>query len=551
MRSLMSFRAKRELLAQVVGRYGEAGHRQKSIILDEFVAATGYTRKHAIRLLTGPVGPVAAIRRPRARTYGVTVQEALGVAWAAANGVCGKRLVPFLPELVESLVRHGHLHLSEEERRQLLAMSPATADRILGPLRRADRPCGVSTTKAGGLLKQRVPVRTFADWDDARPGFMEADLVAHCGNSAEGAYLHTLVLTDIATAWTECLALRHRSQEAVLQALGHARRLLPFPLLGFDTDNGGEFLNAELVAYCAAEEITFTRGRVGKKNDQCFVEQKNGSIVRQVVGYDRFEGERAHRQLAELYRAVRLYVNFFQPSMKLREKRREGSAVRRTYDRAQTPFQRLLATNILSPETAERLGAIYRALDPVRLLRQVDTLQDALWRHAVTKSPASEVRAAGVARVPFDLNACGLSSESGGDIASIGAATGHRRYRRLKRPPVPHTWRTRPDPFAADWEEVCGWLAANPERTAKSLFLELQARYPGRYPNVQLRTLQRRVKEWRARTLLAFDEAWLQEEVLVGQALPRPLLAVAADMAGEKISLAKAGALQAEAAVAI
>jgi IS30 family transposase len=162
------------------------------------------------------------------------------------------------------------------------------------------------------LLKKRVPVRTFADWNETRPGFFEADLVAHCGWSTEGAYLATLVLTDVATGWIECMALLHHTQHAVIEAIEAARRLLPFPILGIDTDNGSEFLNAELLAYCEREGITFTRGRAYKKNDQCFVEQKNGAVVRQLVGYDRFEGQNAWLQLRELYRAIRLYVNFFQ-----------------------------------------------------------------------------------------------------------------------------------------------------------------------------------------------------------------------------------------------
>src|SRR5713226_5871730 len=167
-----------------------------------------------------------------------------------------------------------------------------------------------------------------------------------------------------------------------------ARGLFPFPILGIDTDNGSEFINEDLLAYCSGEQITFTRGRVGNKNDQCFVEQKNGSIVRQLVGYDRFEGERAYRQLAELYRAVRLYVNGFQPSMKLRTKHRTGTHVRRTYDMAQTPLQRLLASGVVPAEGADRLTASFAALDPVLLLRQIETLQDALWRHAVFPTSA-------------------------------------------------------------------------------------------------------------------------------------------------------------------
>src|SRR5262249_13063249 len=175
-----------------------------------------------------------------------------------------KRLVPFLPELLPTLERHGHLTLTDELRTQLLTLSPATADRLLRSVRNPDQPQGISTTKPGTLLKHHIPIRTFADWNEAQPGFMEADLVAHCGGSTEGAFLHTLVLTDIATGWTECLPLLHRSHAAVIQALDHVRQLLPFPLKGFDTDNGSEFLNTELLAYCEREQITFTRGRAGK-----------------------------------------------------------------------------------------------------------------------------------------------------------------------------------------------------------------------------------------------------------------------------------------------
>lgn len=539
----MSFQAKRELLAQVAPRYRAANHTQKSLILDEFVAATGYARKYAIRLLTRPVAPLAAaIRRPRARQYGPAVQDALRTAWAAANFIGARRLAPFLKELVPILERHGHLTLSEDVRAQLLAISPATIDRLLRPLRAGDQPHGLSTTKAGILLKHQVPVRTFADWNEVQPGFFEVDTVAHCGWSTEGAFLSTLVLTDVATGWTECLALLHRSQHAVVQALDRARQLIPFPLLGLDTDNGGEFLNAELLAYCDREQLTFTRGRAYKKNDQCYVEQKNGAIVRQFVGYDRFEGERVYRQLTELYRALRLYINFFQPSMKLKEKRREGSSVKRTYDSAQTPYQRLCATGILSAEAAERLHAIYHALDPVRLLQQITTLQDALWQHAVFRTPAATRPDAAPERPPdvrFSAGACGLGADtatpaarSGGvdapGISALGALAERpkRKYHRTKLFQRPRWWRTRTDPFEAVWEEVTQWLAAHPERTAKSVFVELQQRYPGQFPDAQLRTLQRRVQAWRAQAILTFDDQWLQEDVLLDQVIPRPLRAI-------------------------
>jgi len=296
----------------------------------------------------------------------------------------------------------------------------------------------------------------------------------------------------------------------------------------------GEFLNAELLAYCEREHLTFTRSRAYKKNDQCYVEQKNGAVVRQFVGYDRFEGEEAYRQLTELYRAMRLYVNFFQPSMKLLKKRREGSHVHRTYDQAQTPWRRLLSAEALKAETRTRLEAIYAALDPVRLLQQLTTLQEALWQHAIFSSPAPEVETPALpSAVHFSGEACGLGQPTTVDSASTAtppapAEHSRRKYHRTQKPPEPHWWRTRPDPFESVWEEISQWLANQPERTAKSVLLELQQRYPGQFPDGQLRTLQRRVQDWRAKVILTFDEQWLQEEVFVSPDFPRPLRAISA-----------------------
>jgi transposase InsO family protein len=461
----------------VAPRYREADRQQKSVILDEFVASTGYARKYAIRMLTMPVIPRAAsIARPRKPTYGAEVQEALRVAWSAANCIGSKRLAPFLEELTSVLERNGHLQLSDQARQQLIAISPATIDRILRPLRENDKPRGLGTTKSGILLKKRVPVRTFADWNETRPGFFEADLVAHCGWSTEGAYLTTLVLTDVATGWIECMALLHHTQHAVIEAIEAARRLLPFPILGIDTDNGSEFLNAELLACCEREGITFTRGRAYKKNDQCFVEQKNGAVVRQLVGYDRFEGQNAWLQLRELYRAIRLYVNFFQPSMKLQMKHRDGAKVQRTYDPAKTPFQRVRNASLVTG--TERLDEIYRVLDPVRLLKQIGILQDALWKHAVLRKeeiPSANDAVEPTPEIRFEIKAVGSLPQNG--ESDKGKKV--RKYHREKEPRKPHAWRTRKDPFEFVWKEVAQLLETNPERTAKSVFQELQSKYPG------------------------------------------------------------------------
>lgn len=535
----MSFRSKRELLVQVAPRYREADSSEKRVILDQFVAATGYVRKYAIRLLHRPAPlRVQAIQRPRERRYGKEVQEALAIAWTAANCICAKRLVPFLPALVQSLEAHGHLTLTDDVRTQLLAMSPATADRILSALRPSGRARGTTTTKAGMLLKHQVPVRTFADWNETQPGFFEVDVVAHCGTNAEGMFLWSLVLTDVATGWTECLALRHRSQDAVIDALDVVRQPLPFPLLGFDSDNGGEFLNYGVLAYCKREGITFTRGRAYKKNDQCFVEQKNGSIVRQLVGYDRYEGEVAYRQLAELYRAARLYVNFFQPSMKLVTKQREGSKVQRKYDAAQTPFQRLVSSGILAEERVQHLTRVFHALDPVRLLQQIQALQDALWRHVVPESPLTTAHSnlpATAQHVRFDVSACLPTGEAlvGDSDKRLPATTAEtttkvqkRKYHRTEKSLGPRTWRTRLDPFAEVAAELHQWFLAAPDCTAKSLLQDLQERYPDRYPDHLLRTLQRRVQIWRSQVVIEFDDQLIREDAILNHPFPAALRAI-------------------------
>src|SRR5437763_4269002 len=387
MREGMSLQTRRELLQHMLPQYrGASTVKKKSKLLDAFTAATGYNRKYAVGLLNHAQVEQSTPQRARPRRYGPEVQHALFLVWHAANRICAKRLIPFLPTLVEALERHEHLHLTEECRSQLLSMGAATADRLL----RSQRTLGLrglSTTRAGTLLKQQIPIRTFQEWKETRPGFLEADLVAHCGADSEGGYLYTLTLTDIDTGWTECLPVLYRSQETVLAALQRARTLFPFPILGIDTDNGGEFINEAVIAYCEQAHITFTRGRPYLKNDQCFVEQKNGSIVRQVIGYDRLVGEHAYRQLTELYRALRLYVNCFQPSMKLLSKERDGKKVRCVYDPAKTPLQRLLLSDILPAQKQQELLEVAHALDPIRLFEQLEQLQQAIFRCAVGCSP--------------------------------------------------------------------------------------------------------------------------------------------------------------------
>jgi len=450
----------------------------------------------------------------RRRHYGPEVQHALFLVWHAANRICAKRLIPFLPTLVEALERHEHLHLTEECRSQLLSMSAATADRFLHSQRKRGQR-GLSTTRAGTMLKQQIPIRTFAKWEETQAGFLEADLVAHCGTQIEGGYLYTLTLTDIATGWTECLPLMHRSREAVLVALQRARTLFPFPMLGIDTDNGGEFINEVVVAYCEQEQITFTRGRPYQKRDQCFVEQKNGAIVRQVVGYDRFVGEHAYRQLMELYRALRLYVNCFQPSMKLLSKQRDGKKVRYVYDPVKTPLQRLLLTGILSGEKQDELNAMAQSPDPLWLFEQLEQLQKALFNCAVEGNPFVSNATSLPIRV-FSVQQCTMEVspvEGSPPDSPAGLAVLHQEQEKRKR--VLGWRRTHKDPFEGEWDQIFSWLVANPERSSGDIFRELQRCSPGRYQPLQIRTLQRGMRKIRVHLLQTLEEQW-QEEVIRG-----------------------------------
>ena len=316
------------------------------------------------------------------------MRTALLVVWEASDRVCGKRLRAILPVLVEAMERHGHLALDAEVRRLLLAMSAATIDRALRDakgdgLRRHQR-------RTPPTIRRSVPIRTFSDWDDPPPGFVEADLVAHSGPRSDGSFVQTLVLTDIATGWTECAPLLVREQTLLVAVLKELRRHLPFELLGFDTDNDTVFMNETVRDYCSAEAITFTRCRPYRKNDQAWVEQKNGAVARRIVGYRRFEGFTAAHVLAELYAAVRLHVNFFQPSFKLAEKHRDGARVHKRYHAPATPCQRLLADPRTPDAVRERLEAVFATLDPLRLLRDIRAAQQRLVDIADMPGAASE-----------------------------------------------------------------------------------------------------------------------------------------------------------------
>ncbi len=365
--------------AEALGeRYRGGCRRRKSEVLDEFVRVTGYHRKTGIRLLAGKARPGNG-RRGRRQQYGVEAREALKEIWEVLMRPCSRRLQPHMGEMIEVMARRGRMALSTEVTRQLLQMSPSTIDRLLRPYRRQGRRHGFSTTRPGTLLKREIPIRTFSDWDEACPGFLEVDLVAHCGESTEGFYLTTLTTVDIHTGWVECQAVWGKQEHKVRGAIHEVRKRLPFACKGIDSDNGSEFINRELQRYCLEQQITFTRSRPYKKNDSAHVEQKNWSVVRRIIGYDRYSTRGALEQLQRVHGLVRLYFNFFQPVMKLVSKTRDGAKVRKVYDRARTPYRRVLESTDLSDEARQSLTQLYNNLDPVSLLDQINQALDTLW----------------------------------------------------------------------------------------------------------------------------------------------------------------------------
>ena len=471
-----------ELVVVLRERYARSGRAERGRILDEFSAVTGFHRKHAMRLLGGGQPNQQRGPRPRRRIYDDAVRGALIVVWEASDRICGKRLRPLVPIMLEAMERHGHLQLAPEVRTGLLAMSAATMDRALGDIRGQARGRTRRHAAPSAAVRRSVPVRTFSDWGDPAPGFVEADLVAHSGPTTRGSFVQTLTLTDIATGWTECAPLLVREQKLLTEVLTEVRKRLPFPLLGFDTDNDSVFMNETVRDYCLAAGIAFTRCRPYRKNDQAWVEQKNGAVVRRIVGYRRFEGLAAAAALAELYVSVRLFVNFFQPSFKLAEKTREGAKVYKRYHPPATPYQRLMADPRASEEVKRQVEAQRTELDPVRLLSDIRAVQQRLVEIADTPEMVAAIE-----QPPLEQFLTGLRTAwQEGEVRPT--ARPKQKAKRLRR---------RPDPFAAVTAQLHSWFEAEPWRTSRELFERLQAEQPGAYGDGQLRTLQRRLKGWR------------------------------------------------------
>lgn len=378
----MSASARGELARARWKEYHHSGRRGKSRILDEFVAATGVARKTAISLLRNPPPTKAKPRGRPGKRYGPDVRAALEWVWAVSDYICSKRLVSGLPHLISMMESHGESHWDEPTKEKLLKLSPATCDRLLYAVRERSSARGRSLTKPGTMLKSQIAIRTWSDWAEQEPGYCEGDLVHHCDNDTSGEYLHSLTITDVLLGWTENEALRNRSEQTVKNAVESIRLRMPYPIKGLDFDCGGEFINEIMLRYCRENKILFTRARPGHKNDQCRVEQKNWTVVRQNAGYNRYEGEDARRALSALYRALRLQVNFVLPSMRLVSKERVGAKIHKTYDQAKTPCQRALDHPCVPEEIKERLRTEEAGVRPTHIMRQILKLRNELYEHA-------------------------------------------------------------------------------------------------------------------------------------------------------------------------
>jgi hypothetical protein len=507
-------------------RYGGLSAAGKRRLLDELQGITGYHRKSLLRLLNrkGPAAalaldgacgeqgePAAALKPHPRRRYGQEAAAALVPLWEASDRLCGKRLAALLPLLVASLEQHGHLQLEPEVREQVLAMSSATIDRLLAPIRKAStannwrRP-----PRAYSAVRRRVPVRTFKGWSDHyEPGWLEIDLVAHCGGRMQGPFLWTLVATDIATGWSESLPILVREGAVVLTALQLIRRQLPFPLRGIDADNDPVFMNSLMEAWCdrPGHQIVLTRSRAYQSNDQAWVEQKNGMLVRRVVGYQRLEGLEAAQVLGELYGALRLFTNLFQPSFKLKSSERDGGRIKRQHHPPRTPLQRLLASGTLSEESAAHWRQLQQRSDPVALLTTIRRCQGQL---AVLASGETGAGLQGAA-AERDLAAENRSLE----VFLGGLQTLWQNNQPRRRKSKPRTGkRTRPDPFEPDVERIEQWLQAEPHLSAKTVLARLIELNPQRYGERHLRTLQRRLRGYRLQ--------WIEQEMAAAAAAPSP-----------------------------
>lgn len=372
----MGTQSKFEYLQIIRPRYRSASKQDKIRILDEFCITCGYNRKYAIRILNSRQqvnSPKNLSKRGRSKVYREDlILTVLTDIWKTTNLPCSKRLKAILPIWLPFYEKE---HLSEETYGKLLNISPATIDRLMAKDRAKFGKLGLSTTKPGSLLKKHIPVKT-GQWNEQKPGFLEADTVAHCGTSVAGMFVYTLNCVDIASGWTEQRACWGKGEKGIMEQIKSIEESLPFPIKGFDCDNGSEFLNWHLLRYLTQRKkpIDFSRSRPYKKNDNAHIENKNWTHIRQYLGYQRFEDQGLVDLMNDLYQNEwNLYFNFFMPSVKLISKKRVGSKTVKVHDQPKTPAQRLIESEYVNENTKQYLAVTLKSLNPFQLQKQMES----------------------------------------------------------------------------------------------------------------------------------------------------------------------------------
>jgi hypothetical protein len=506
----ISMGARREVVSAVAQRYGSAKRAEKGRILDELCATTGWHRKHAVRAVRQRKAAARDDTRERRRRYDATSKNALTALWEASDRVCGKRLKVMIPTLLPALERNGRLKLDELDRGRVLAVSAATIDRMLRDVKVAAS--GGKRRRAGfySAIRREVPIRTFNDWNSPPPGFCEVDMVAHGGTSVAGSFIQTLTMVDVATGWTECLPLVTREGSLVVEAIKRAQNLFPWLLRGVDFDNDSAFMNDVVVPWCREQKLEVTRSRAYKKNDQAFVEQKNGAVVRRLMGYGRFDGADTTSVMARLYAAARLYINFFQPSFKLKEKRREGAKVIKRYHAPSTPYERALVHPEVPAAVKQRLREQYRTLDPVALLAEIRATQEELGNRVDRRAGKD----ATLQPVPSAPDAVAFAKTLGTTVTAGDPRATHRRPKRRYKTRV--RMPSKLDPHVA---AIKDWLAAEPQLTAIAIVGRLSEKHPDQFGTKQHSIVQRLLKALRKK---AAEQLLAQQSLGTTAVVPAP-----------------------------
>lgn len=391
----MDLCARRQYLMKLREEYLKAGKKEKTEILNEYIKNTGHNRKYVIQMLNNQKAwdSLNHPRKPKKRIYGHEIEAPLIKLWKIFDFPCGQRLKPCIENELDRLKQFGEIEVSNSVAEKLKKISSATIDRRLSVPRETEKRRHFATTRPGSLLKRKIPIR-LTDWDTKTVGFLETDLVAHCGSSVFGEYANTVSLTEIATGWWEGEAIMGKGQRPTFEALKLMRARTPFEWKGLDSDNGSEFINHILWNYCNETKVQFTRSRENKKNDNAYVEQKNWTHVRKLLGYFRYDTQGELAIINDLYRnELRIYKNFFQPVMKLSKKVRIGSKRKRKYEPAKTPFKRIMESNQVKKEIKEQLQILYQSLNPAALKRALDKkLYSLLQAYQAKRKKASNVR---------------------------------------------------------------------------------------------------------------------------------------------------------------